>query len=120
MYAIRSYYAFSCSWQSANAKAIRNDCLRRLKNGSGRRTWRRKLVEFLGLSAGAMWALQTEESAEAVGAVPRAEPGFAFAMLLLSALAGFLFTAALFAVTPRIGIGHFLHRQGKHGGFTVV
>jgi len=76
------------------------------------------LFLFLGLSAGAMWALQTEESAEAVGAVPRAEPGFAFAMLLLSALAGFLFTAVLFAVTPRIGIGHFLHRQGKHGGFT--
>ncbi|MGA6992981.1 MAG: DUF3488 and transglutaminase-like domain-containing protein [Candidatus Deferrimicrobiaceae bacterium] len=76
------------------------------------------LFLFLGLSVGAMWALQTEESAEAGGAAPRAQPGFAFAMLLLSALAGFLLTAVLFAITPRIGIGQFLHRQGKGGGLT--
>ena len=76
------------------------------------------LFLFLGLSVGAMWALQTEESAEAGGTVPRARPGFAFAMLLLSALAGLLLTAVLFVVTPRIGLGQFLHRQGKHGGLT--
>ncbi len=76
------------------------------------------LFLFLGLSVGAMWALQTEESAEAGGAVPRAQPGFAFAILLLCALAGFLLTAVLFVVTPRIGIGQFLNRQGNRGGLT--
>jgi transglutaminase-like putative cysteine protease len=76
------------------------------------------LFLFLGLSAGAMWALQTEESAEAGGAVPRANPGFAFPMLLLSAVGGFLLTGVLFAVTPRVGIGQFLHRQGIRGGLT--
>jgi transglutaminase-like putative cysteine protease len=76
------------------------------------------LFLFLGLSVGAMWALQTEESAEAGGTAPRARPGFAFAMLLLSALAGLLLTALLFVLTPRIGIGQFLHRQESHGGLT--
>jgi transglutaminase-like putative cysteine protease len=76
------------------------------------------LFLFLGLSVGAMWALQTEESAEAGGVVPRAQPGFAFSMLLLCALAGFLLTAVLFVVTPRIGIGQFLNRQGNRGGLT--
>ncbi|MDX1815017.1 MAG: DUF3488 and transglutaminase-like domain-containing protein [Thermodesulfobacteriota bacterium] len=76
------------------------------------------LFVFLGLSVGAMWALQTEESAEAGGAVPRAQPGFAFSMLLLCALAGFLLTAVLFVVTPRIGIGQFQNRQGNRGGLT--
>lgn len=76
------------------------------------------LFLFLGLSAGAMWALQTEESAEAGGAVPRVNPGFAFPMLLLSAVGGVLLTAVLFAVTPRVGIGQFLHRQGMRVGIT--
>ncbi|MGW8285052.1 MAG: transglutaminase family protein [Candidatus Deferrimicrobiaceae bacterium] len=76
------------------------------------------LFLFLGLSVGAMWALQTEESAEAGGAVPRAQPGFALSMLLLCALAGFLLTAVLFVVTPRIGIGQLLNRQGNRGGLT--
>jgi len=76
------------------------------------------LFLFLGLSVGAMWALQTQESAESGGAVPRAQPGFAFAMILLCALAGLLLTAVLFVVTPRIGIGQFLNRQGSRGGLT--
>ncbi len=76
------------------------------------------LFLFLGLSAGAMWALQTEESAVAGGGVPRVNPGFAFPMLLLSAVGGFLLTAVLFAVTPRVGIGQFLHRQGVRTGLT--
>ncbi len=77
------------------------------------------LFLFLGMSAGAMWALQAEESAEAKGTpVPRVSPGFAVLLLLLSSMAGFLLTAALFAVTPRIGIGQFLRLPGSRGGIT--
>jgi transglutaminase-like putative cysteine protease len=77
------------------------------------------LFLFLGMSAGAMWALQAEESAEGGGtAVPRVNPGFAVFLLLLSAMAGFLLTAVLFAVTPRIGIGQFLRLSGSRGGIT--
>ena len=77
------------------------------------------LFLFLGLSAGAMWALQVEESAEAGGTtIPRAHPGFAVLLLLLSAIGGFLIATLLFAVTPRIGIGHFIRRMGPRTGFT--
>jgi transglutaminase-like putative cysteine protease len=77
------------------------------------------LFLFLGMSAGAMWALQAEESAEAKGTpVPRVSPGFAVLLLLLSSMAGFLLTAVLFAVTPRIGIGQFLRLPGSRGGIT--
>ncbi|HEU5361596.1 MAG TPA: DUF3488 and transglutaminase-like domain-containing protein [Candidatus Deferrimicrobiaceae bacterium] len=77
------------------------------------------LFLFLGLSAGAMWALQAEESAEAgETAVPRSRPGFVVPLLLLSAGVGFCLTALLFAVTPRIGIGQFLHRQRSRAGIT--
>ena len=77
------------------------------------------LFLYLGLSAGAMWALQAEESAVTGGtAVPRVRPGFAVPLLLLAAVAGFGITAVLFAVTPRIGIGQFLHRQGSRVGIT--
>ena len=75
------------------------------------------LFLFLGLSAGAMWALQAEEAADTGGgAVPRARPGFAVLLLLLSAVAGFCMTAVLFAVTPRVGIGQFLRRPGTRVG----
>jgi transglutaminase-like putative cysteine protease len=77
------------------------------------------LFLFLGMSAGAMWALQAEESAEAGGTpVPQVSPGFAVLLLLLSSMAGFLLTAVLFAVTPRIGIGQFLRLPGSRGGIT--
>ena len=77
------------------------------------------LFLFVGLSAGAMWALQAEETAEAAGAaVPRASPGFAAVLLLLSAVSGFCLTALLFVVTPRIGLGQFLLRTGKESGVT--
>lgn len=77
------------------------------------------LFVFLGLSAGAMWALQAEEAAEAEGtAVPPTKPGFAALLLLSSAVAGAFLTAILFMVTPRVGIGHFLRGLGTRGGFT--
>jgi hypothetical protein len=77
------------------------------------------LFLFLGMSAGAMWALQAEESTETWGTpVPRVSPGFAVVLLLLSSMAGFLLTAVLFTVTPRIGIGHFLRLPGNRGGIT--
>jgi transglutaminase-like putative cysteine protease len=72
---------------------------------------------FLGLSAGAMWALQAESAAENEGgAVPRAPMRFAVKLLAFSSCAGFLATALLFAVTPRIGIGQFLRRPGGPQG----
>jgi transglutaminase-like putative cysteine protease len=75
------------------------------------------LFLFLGMSAGAMWALQVEEAAETWSTpVPRADPGIAVLLLLLTSMAGFLLTSALFAVTPRIGIGQFLRLPGSPGG----
>jgi transglutaminase-like putative cysteine protease len=77
------------------------------------------LFLFLVLSAGAMWALQVEEAAETGGAAaPRARPGFAVLLLLFSAVGGLLLTAALFAVTPRIGLGQFLRRLGNRESIT--
>ena len=77
------------------------------------------LFLFLGLSAGAMWALQAEEAAEAGGiAVPRTRAGFTVLTLLLTAVTGFCLTAVMFAVTPRIGIEQFLRRSGNRGGIT--
>ena len=77
------------------------------------------LFLFVGLSAGAMWALQAEETAEAANiAVPRAPPGFAAVLLLLSAVSGFCLTALLFVVTPRIGLGQFLLRPGNGSRIT--
>ncbi len=75
------------------------------------------LFLFLGLSAGAMWALQTEEEAWGV-AVPRGRPGFTVLVLLLSAVAGFCLTAVMFAVTPRIGIEQFLRWSGSRENLT--
>ncbi|NNF84625.1 MAG: DUF3488 domain-containing protein, partial [Deltaproteobacteria bacterium] len=77
------------------------------------------LFLFLGLSAGAMWALQAEEAAEAGGvAIPRTRAGFTVLTLLLTAVTGFCLTAVMFAVTPRIGIEQFLRRTGSRGGIT--
>ncbi len=77
------------------------------------------LVLFLVLSAGAMWALQAEEAAETGGAAaPRAHPRFAVFLLLFSAVGGVLLTAALFALTPRIGLGQLLRRVGNRESIT--
>ena len=76
------------------------------------------LFLFLGLSAGAMWALQAEEAAEAGGAVPRTRAGFTLLTLLLTAVTGFFLTAVMFAVTPRIGIEQFLRRSGSRAAIT--
>ncbi len=77
------------------------------------------LFLFVGLSAGAMWALQAEESSATAGIpVPRASPGFAAAFLLLSAVSGFCLTGLLFVVTPRIGLGQFLLRADNEPGIT--
>jgi transglutaminase-like putative cysteine protease len=75
------------------------------------------LFLFLGLSAGAMWALQAEEAAGAGGA-PRTRAGFTVPTLLLTAVTGFCMTAVMFAVIPRIGIEQFLRRPGSRGGIT--
>jgi hypothetical protein len=77
------------------------------------------LFLFLGLSAGAMWALQAEEAVEEGGvAAPRTRARFTVLMLLLSAVTGVCLTAVTFAVTPRIGIEQFLRRSGSRGGIT--
>ncbi len=59
---------------------------------------------FLAASAGAMWSLHEQEAEEsgrpAGGYLP--SPGLAARVLLLVGLAGFLMTAALFAVVPRL------------------
>ncbi len=74
---------------------------------------------YLGLSAGAMWALQAEAAAEEQGEpAHRLRAGFAAKVLVLSTCAGFLVSAVLFAVTPRVGIGHILRRNGPTGGLT--
>ncbi len=72
------------------------------------------LFLYLGLSAGAMWSLQSRAAAEA-GEFPPFRPRArtAAAVLLLSAAAGFLCTALLFAVTPRVGFGRLARRFGR-------
>ncbi len=77
------------------------------------------LLLFLGLSAGAMWALQAEESAERAGVpAPRVKPRFAALMALVAMAGGVSLTAVFFAVTPRIGMGHFLRHTGSRTGLT--
>jgi transglutaminase-like putative cysteine protease len=74
---------------------------------------------FLGLCAGAMWALQIERRGEEGDEAARlAHPRFAAKLLLLSAAAGILMAGILFAVTPRIGIGQILRRLGRSEGLT--
>ena len=77
------------------------------------------LFLYLGLSAGAMWSLQSEAAAEA-GEFPRfrLRARTAAAVLLLSAAAGFLCTVLLFAVTPRVGFGGMARRFGRPAGLS--
>ncbi len=74
---------------------------------------------FLGLCAGAMWALQVEQGEEAregTASSPPIRPRFAVTLLLFTTVGGFLITSLLFAVTPRIGIGQILRRLGRAEG----
>jgi len=76
---------------------------------------------YIGLCAGAMWALQIaqgDEERDGTGASPPARPRFAAKLLLFTTVGGFLLTAVLFAVTPRIGIGQILRRLGRGEGLT--
>ena len=74
------------------------------------------LLLFLGLSAGAMWALHLEEEAELREAAAEVLPGFAVRLLSLAAVAGFAMTAVLFVAIPRIGIGHILRHLSRSAG----
>lgn len=75
------------------------------------------LFLYLGLSAGAMWSLQNEAAAETEVFPPlRVRARTAAAVLLLSAAAGFLCTALLFAVTPRVAFGRIARRVGRPAG----
>jgi len=77
------------------------------------------LFLFLGLSAGAMRALQAEEATEEWGIViPDGRTGRTVAMLFLSAVTGFCLTAVMFATTPRIGIERFFRRTGIRENIT--
>ncbi len=77
------------------------------------------LFLYLGLSAGAMWSLQSEAAAEAGDfPLPRVRARTAAGILLLSAAAGFLCTAFLFIATPRIGFGRLAQRFGRRVGLT--
>lgn len=76
------------------------------------------LFLFLGLSAGAMWALHLEEQEELRDAAAAVRPGFAVPVLLLAALSGALLTAALFVVIPRVGIGQIARRLGPAAGIS--
>ncbi|MGE5699245.1 MAG: DUF3488 and DUF4129 domain-containing transglutaminase family protein [Deltaproteobacteria bacterium] len=73
---------------------------------------------YLGLCAGGMWALQTEQREEEGEAARSVHPRFAAKILLFSAAGGFIVTAILFAVTPRIGIGQILRRLARSEGIT--
>ncbi len=77
------------------------------------------LFLYLGLSAGAMWSLQSQAAAEAGEfPPPRVRARTAAGVLLLSAAAGFLCTVFLFAVTPRLGFGRLSRRFGRPAGLT--
>lgn len=74
---------------------------------------------YLGLCAGAMWALQVDgEKREGGLEAPPVRAGFAAKLLLLAAAGGTLFTAVLFVVTPRIGIGQMLRTLRRAEGIT--
>ncbi|GAB4363469.1 MAG: DUF3488 and transglutaminase-like domain-containing protein [Deltaproteobacteria bacterium] len=76
------------------------------------------LFLFLALSIGAMWALHLDEEAASRERPPEIRPGFPIRLVGLSAVAGFLLTALLFLVIPRIGIGHLLRHLDRPGGLT--
>ncbi len=74
---------------------------------------------YLGLCAGAMWALQIDgEKREGGIEAPPVRAGFAAKLLLLAAAGGMLFTAVLFVVTPRVGIGQMLRTLRRAEGIT--
>ncbi len=77
------------------------------------------LFAYLGLSAGALWSLQAQAAVES-GAFPplRIRARTAAGVLLVAAVAGFLCTALLFAVTPRFGFGRLGRRLGRPAGLT--
>jgi len=74
------------------------------------------LFLFQGLSIGAMWALHLEEESATREPVPEVRPRFTIRLLALSATAGFLMTALLFVLIPRIGTGHFLRHPDRSAG----
>ncbi len=77
------------------------------------------IFAYLGLSAGAMWSLQTAAAAETGGFPPfRIRTRTAAGALLLCAVAGFLCTGFLFAVTPRFGFGRLAQRFGRQAALT--
>jgi transglutaminase-like putative cysteine protease len=65
-----------------------------------------------------MWALQIGRREEEGETARPVRLRFAAKLLLFSATGGFLITAVLFAVTPRIGIGQILRRLGRAEGLT--
>ncbi|MBM2828203.1 MAG: TGc protein [Actinobacteria bacterium] len=74
---------------------------------------------YMGLCAGAMWALQVQgEEMEADPAVRTVRTGFAAKLLLLAAAGGVLFSMILFIVTPRVGIGQMLRNLRRTEGIT--
>jgi len=74
---------------------------------------------YLGLCAGAMWALQVQgEEREEDAAVRTVRTGFAAKLLLLAAGGGLLFSMILFIVTPRVGIGQMLRNLRRTEGIT--
>lgn len=77
------------------------------------------LFLFLGLSAGAMWALhEAEEDGSGDGIPPAGDPRFAAAVLGGCAAGGFLLTVLLFAAIPRLGLGR-LARAAEPDGMAV-
>lgn len=74
---------------------------------------------YLGLCAGAMWALQIEGE-ESPGGPPvrTVRARFAAKLLLLAAAGGLLFSMILFVVTPRVGIGQILRSLRRAEGIT--
>lgn len=74
------------------------------------------LFLFLALSIGAMWTLHLEEESASRKTAPDVRPGFTIRLLGLSATAGFLMTALLFVLIPRVGIGHLLQHLDRSAG----
>jgi len=73
---------------------------------------------FLGLSAGAMWALEAQAWREEGRPAPPVPARLAAAVLAACAAAGFVFTVILFAVTPRLGVGWIARRLGRPPGIS--
>lgn len=74
------------------------------------------LFLFLWLSVGAMWTLHLEEESASRDTAPEIRTGLAIRLLTLSSTAGFLMTALLFVVIPRVGVGHLLRHLDRSAG----